>query len=143
MPDMDHSPALWTSVATAFKSNAAVVFELFSEPYDPTDPRTGDDANASDAVTWGCWETGTKPDLVGGGAPPVPCVTQAYDDNGNPTARYQIAGMQTLLTAVRNTGATQPVMTGGLDFANDLSQWVDNAPDDPLNQEAASFHNYM
>ena len=143
MPDMDHSPAFWTSVATAFKSNPAVVFDLFNEPYDPTDPRSGDDANPSDAVTWGCWESGTKPDVVGGGAPPVPCSTQAYDDNGNPTTRYQIAGMQTLLTDIRNTGATQPIMTGGLDYANDLSQWADHAPDDPLNQEAASFHNYM
>ena len=55
MPDMDHSPAFWTSVATAFKSNPAVVFDLFNEPFDPTDPRSGDDGNASDAVTWGCW----------------------------------------------------------------------------------------
>ena len=143
MPDMDHSPAFWTSVAAAFKSNPAVVFDLFNEPYDPTDPRSGDDGNASDAVTWGCWESGTKPDAVGGGAPPVPCFTQAYDDKNSPTTRYQIVGMQTLLTDIRNVGATQPIMVGGLDYANDLSQWADNAPNDPLNQEAASFHNYM
>jgi endoglucanase len=143
MPDMDHSPAFWTSVATAFKSNPAVVFDLFNEPYDPTDPRSGDDKNASDAITWDCWESGTKPDPIGGGAPPVPCDTQAYDENGNPTTRYQIVGMQTLLTDIRNTGATQPIMAGGLDYANDLTQWADHAPNDPLNQEAASFHNYM
>jgi len=143
MPDADHSPAFWTSVATAFKSNPAVVFDLFNEPYDPTDPRSGSDGNASDAVTWGCWASGTKPDPIGGGAPPVPCFTQAYDANGNPTTRYQVAGMQTLLTEVRNAGATQPIMVGGLDYANDLTQWAANAPNDPLNQEAASFHNYM
>ena len=67
--------------------------------------RSGSDQNASDAVTWGCWETGTKPDPVGGGAPPIPCDTQAYDENNNPTTRYQIAGMQTLLDAVRNDRA--------------------------------------
>jgi endoglucanase len=153
MPDMDHSPAFWTSVATAFKSNPAVVFDLFNEPYDPTDMRSGSDQNESDAVTWGCWETGTKPDPVGGGAPPLPCFTQAYDDQNNPTTRYQIAGMQTLLNAVRDTGATQPIMVGGLDFADDLGDtsdangggqgWMQHAPDDPLNQEAASFHNYQ
>ena len=153
MPDMDHSPAFWTSVATAFKSNPAVVFDLFNEPYDPTDLRSGDDGNASDAVTWGCWESGTKPDPVGGGAPPVPCFTQAYDDSGNPTTRYQIVGMQTLLTDIRNAGATQPIMVGGLDYADDLGDtndangggqgWMQHAPDDPLNQEAASFHNYQ
>ncbi len=152
MPDMDHSPAFWTSVATTFKSNPAVVFDLFNEPFDPTDERSGDDKTASDAVTWGCWETGTKPDLVGGGATD-PCVTQAYDENGKPTTRYQIAGMQTLLTDIRNTGATQPIMVGGLDYADDLGDtgdangggqgWMQHAPDDPLNQEAASFHNYQ
>jgi hypothetical protein len=153
MPDMDHSPAFWTSVATAFKSNPAVVFDLFNEPYDPTDQRSGDDENASDAITWGCWESGTKPDAVGGGAPPVPCFTQAYDANGDPTTRYQIVGMQTLLTDIRNVGATQPILVGGLDYADDLGDtndangggqgWMQHAPDDPLNQEAASFHNYQ
>jgi endoglucanase len=153
MPDMDHSPAFWTSVATAFKSNPAVVFDLFNEPYDPTDKRSGGDENTSDAVTWGCWQSGTKPDPVGGGAPPVPCFTQAYDANNNPTARYEIAGMQTLLSDIRNAGATQPIMVGGLDYADDLGDtndangggqgWMQHAPDDPLNQEAASFHNYQ
>jgi hypothetical protein len=149
MPDFDHSPAFWTSVASTFKSTPAVVFDLFNEPYDPTDKRSGDDENADDKVTWGCWETGTKPDPIGGNAPPIPCYTQAYDDNGQPTTRYRIAGMQTLLNAVRATGAKQPFMTGGLDYADDLGEsdggadWMNNAPDDPLNQEAASFHNYM
>jgi hypothetical protein len=153
MPDMEHSPAFWTSVATAFKSNPAVIFDLFNEPYDPTDMRSGDDQNASDAVTWDCWETGTKPDAVGGGAASLPCVTQAYDDSNTPTTRYTVAGMQTLLNAVRNTGATQPIIVGGLDFADDLGDtndvngggqgWMQHAPDDPLNQEAASFHNYQ
>jgi endoglucanase len=153
MPDMDHSPAFWTSVATAFKPNPAVVFDLFNEPYDPTDERSGDDENAADEVNWGCWESGTKPDPVGGGAPPLPCYTQAYDTNAKPTTRYQIVGMQTLLSDIRNVGATQPVMVGGLDYANDLGDttdangdgqgWMQHAPDDPLNQEAASFHNYQ
>jgi endoglucanase len=149
MPDQDHSPAFWTSVAATFRTNPAVVFDLFNEPNDPTDNRSGDDQDSADKVTWGCWETGTKPDLVGGGAPALPCFTQAYDENGNPTTKYQIAGMQTLLDAVRNAGATQPVMTGGLDNANDLGDndhgkdWMDHAPNDPHNQEAASFHNYM
>ena len=142
MPDA-HSTDFWQSVASTFKGNPAVVFDVFNEPYDPTDPRSGDDGNASDAVTWGCWASGTRPDAVGGGAPPVPCDTQAYDANGNPTIRYQIVGMQTLVDTIRATGATQPIMVGGLDYANDLTQWADNAPNDPLNQEAASFHNYM
>lgn len=142
MPDA-HSVDFWQSVATRFKSNPAVVFDVFNEPFDPTDPKSGSDGNPSDAVTWDCWESGTKPDPIGGGAPPIPCSTQAYDENGNPTHTYQVVGMQTLVTTIRNTGATQPIMVGGLDYANDLTQWADHAPNDPLNQEAASFHNYM
>jgi hypothetical protein len=148
MPDQDHSPAFWSSVASTFKHNKAVVFDLFNEPYDPTDPKSGEDQNAADKVSWTCWESGEKPDAVGGGAPPVSCSTQAYDESGNPTVRYQVAGMQSLLDAIRSTGARQPIMSGGLDYANDLGEtdhgraWMQHAPDDPLNREAASFHNY-
>ncbi len=142
MPDFDHSPAFWTSVASTFKNTPGVVFDVFNEPYDPTDPRSGDDENANDKVTWECWQLGTKPDLVGGGARDN-CETQAYDENENPTTHYRIAGMQTLIDAIRATGATQPVMAGGLDFADDLSGWLAHRPVDPLNQLAASFHNYM
>ena len=31
----DHSPAFWESVASTFKANPAVVFDVFNEPYDP------------------------------------------------------------------------------------------------------------
>lgn len=145
MPDLDHSPAFWKSVASTFKSNHAVVFDLFNEPYDPTDPRSGTDKNANDKVTWNCWYSGTHNGPSGGSA----CYTAAYDENNVETSRYRIAGLQTLLNVIRRTGARQPVLSGGLDFANDLGDknhgrsWMDHAPDDPLNQEAASFHNYM
>ena len=145
MPDWDHSRAFWTSVATTFKANHAVVFDLYNEPFDPTDPRSGDDQDPNDKVTWNCWETGTKNGPDGGD----PCFTAAYDENGQKTSTYRVAGLQSLLDAIRATGARQPVMAGGLDYANDLgdrdhgSAWMNHAPDDPLNQEAASFHNYM
>src|SRR3989475_10412990 len=32
MPDADHAPAFWTSVATVFKSDPAVLFDLYNEP---------------------------------------------------------------------------------------------------------------
>lgn len=145
MPDMDHSPDFWTSVASTFKSNHAVVFDLYNEPYDPTDPRSGGDPNVSDKVTWNCWEDGTQNGPDGG----APCYTAAYDEQGNETTTYRVAGLQTLLNAVRKAGAKQPVLAGGLDYANDLGDnnhgrsWMNHAPDDPLNREAASFHNYM
>ena len=43
MPDADHSPAFWTSVATFFKADPAVLFELYNEPHD---------------VSWDVWRNG-------------------------------------------------------------------------------------
>jgi aryl-phospho-beta-D-glucosidase BglC (GH1 family) len=45
MPDADHSPAFWTSVAQAFKADRDVTFELFNEPY---------------RVSWSCWRNGCQ-----------------------------------------------------------------------------------
>ena len=43
MPDADHAPAFWRSVATTFANRVNVVFDLFNEPRN---------------VTWGCWRDG-------------------------------------------------------------------------------------
>jgi endoglucanase len=142
MPDKEYSEPFWESVATAFKANPAVVFDLYNEPYDPTDPRSGDDTHEGDKVTWECWDLGSKPANVGGGAREN-CVTQAYGPNGETTTLYEIAGMQKLIELIRKVGATQPVMIGGLNYANDLSGWLAHRPVDPLNQEIADFHNYQ
>jgi hypothetical protein len=103
MPDADHAPAFWTSVATFFKSDPAVLFDLYNEPHD---------------ISWSCWL------------------------NGCTSPGWQTAGMQSLVTAVRLTGAAQPIMVGGLAWANDLSGWYANKPADPANALVASFHNY-
>lgn len=50
--------------------------------------------------------------------------------------------MQSLLTAVRHTGATNPVLLGGLAYANDLSQWLSYRPSDPAGKTIASWHAY-
>ncbi len=50
--------------------------------------------------------------------------------------------MQSLVNAVRATGATQPIMVGGLAWSNDLSGWLASKPADPANMLVASFHNY-
>jgi hypothetical protein len=128
MPD-DNSVAFWTSVATTFKANPAVLFDVFNEPYSPA-------ANYPDAmgygVSWSCWKAGgcTLPVTVNG------------TDPGSDPQTYTAVGMQTLVTAIRATGATQPILLGGLAYANDLSGWLTDEPTDPDDQLAASFHNY-
>jgi hypothetical protein len=116
MPDADHAPTFWSEVAAAYKSNPAVIFDLFNEPFpssSTTDPPTT-------AGRWTCW-------LNGGAACGLP---------------YVAAGMQTLLNAVRATGARNVVMVSGLNYANDLSLWLTYEPLDPLHQLAASWHSY-
>jgi len=43
VPDLDHAPRFWTSVARAFASNHGVIFDLFNEPY---------------ITSWSCWRDG-------------------------------------------------------------------------------------
>ncbi len=43
MADADHSPAFWSSVAAAFRSDPGVVFDLYNEPHD---------------ISWSCWLNG-------------------------------------------------------------------------------------
>ncbi len=43
MPDADHAPRFWASVATAFARNHGVIFDLFNEPY---------------KTSWSCWLNG-------------------------------------------------------------------------------------
>ena len=104
MADADHSPAFWTSIASYFKSNPGVIFDLYNEPHD---------------ISWSCWLNG--------------CTT---------SGGWVSAGMQQMVNAVRATGATQPIMVGGLNWGGDLSQWLAYEPVDPLHQLVASVHIY-
>jgi endoglucanase len=104
MADADHSPALWTSVATTFLADLGVMFDLYNEPKD---------------ISWECWRSG--------------CVTPLG---------WRTAGMQSLIDVVRATGATQPIVASGLNYANDLSRWLSAGLTDPLHQLVAGLHMY-
>ncbi len=114
MPDKDHAPAFWRSVATTFKNDPATLFDLFNEP----DLRGVGDP-------WACWRDG--------------CTLHDSDD---PTLFWEAAGMQSLVDAVRETGARQPILAGGLAFANDMSGWLAHPLIDPAHALVASFHVY-
>jgi endoglucanase len=76
MPDAAQAIPFWTSVASTFKGNNAVIFDLFNEPY-------ASRATGGTTSGWQCW-------LNGGTCPGI---------------GYQVAGMQAMVNAVRSTGA--------------------------------------
>jgi hypothetical protein len=53
---------------------------------------------------------------------------------------WRTAGMQRLVDSVRSTGALQPIVLSGLDFAGNLTSWLQYRPNDPANQLMAGFH---
>jgi hypothetical protein len=55
---------------------------------------------------------------------------------------WRAAGMQSLVDAVRSQGADQPLLLGGLEWANDLSGWLEHLPVDSEHQLVASVHMY-
>jgi hypothetical protein len=111
----DHAIAFWTSVATTFKNDPMVIFDLFNEPILDSSDRFG---NGPVGDPWGCWL------------------------NGCSTSKGMVTGMQQMLNAVRGAGATQPVVLGGIDWAHKLDQWLQKKPSDPMNNLIAGFHVY-
>lgn len=118
MPDADHAPAFWASVASAFRADHDVLFDLFNEPFP-------DQAGTALGDAWSCWLRGCDMRPGYGAAD-----------------QWHAAGMQSLVDAVRSTGATQPLMLGGVAHANDLRGWLAHRPHDPVGQLVASFHVY-
>jgi endoglucanase len=108
MPDADHAPDFWRSVAAAYKGDRATLFDLYNEPHN---------------VKWPCWQHGC----------------QIHDES---VGTYRAAGMDELVAAVRSTGARNPVLLGGIDWARDDTRWLSHLPPDPAHAEVASNHTY-
>jgi endoglucanase len=119
MPDRDHSVEFWRQVAEIFRGNNAVIFDLFNEPYPDNDRKT--------TAAWNCWKYGTHP---------------TYCPLGTAGLNYNAAGMQDLVTAVREVEASNIIMLGGIQYASTLDRWKDYLPMDPLNNLVASWHLY-
>jgi endoglucanase len=56
--------------------------------------------------------------------------------------RYRIAGMQQAVTVMRDAGYDGIVAIPGIDYANNLSQWLSHMPRDPRHQLIAEAHVY-
>ena len=112
MADEDHSPSFWRSLATYFRNDHHVIFDLFNEPFP--------DSNRDTPAAWYCV-------LNGGTCPGV---------------SFRAAGMQQLVDVVRAAGATQPLMIAGPQYAGDLDHWLQYEPRDPLHQLIATIHIY-
>jgi endoglucanase len=94
MPDRN-SLAFWQDVAPVYANHPAVLFDLYNEPHD---------------VSWDVW-------LRGGVITDKP---NGWRISGPPKT-FEAVGLQTLLDAVRATGAKNVVVAGGLDWAYDFS----------------------
>jgi hypothetical protein len=94
MPDKN-SLVFWKDLAQAYKNHPAVLFDLYNEPYH---------------VSWDVWLKGGK-------------VTER-DRRARRELTFEAVGMQALLDAVRETGAKNVVVAGGLDWAYDMSGFL-------------------
>jgi hypothetical protein len=119
MPDNDHLPAFWGSVAAAFADDHGIVFDAINE----VAMASWNDPHPTPPGEWNCWLNGCTLDSIYGG-------------------RFAAAGLQSLVDAIRSQGATQPVLLGGIDYNADLSQLLGHLPVDPQHQLVASAHVY-
>ncbi|MDP9349750.1 MAG: glycoside hydrolase family 5 protein, partial [Gemmatimonadota bacterium] len=90
MPDVNHSIPFWREVASRYKGDGRILFELFSEPYYSFHGKKSD---------WNLW-------LNGGMVP----AGRVYDEDRK---AFQAVGMQQLYDVVRSTGANNLVIIGG------------------------------
>lgn len=102
MPDADHAPAFWQSVANTFKNDQAVILHPQEEPH----PLGNTDSQAA----WQCWRDGGT------------CADTAY----------QVVGMQSLVNTIRSAGANNVIGLSGIQYANTMTQFLNYLPNDPL-----------
>lgn len=90
MPD-ENSLTFWTSVATLYKNNTSVLFDMFNEPYP--------NGNSDNATAWSLWKSGgTTTD----------------------SPSFTTPGLQEILATIRATGALNICIAGGLEYSFDF-----------------------
>lgn len=119
MPDNDHMPAFWRSVAATFRADHGIIFDPITE----VGMASWNDPHPNPPGEWNCWRNGCTLDSLYGG-------------------RFLAAGLQSLVSTIRSQAATQPILLGGIDYNADLSQLLSHLPSDPQHQLVASAHVY-
>lgn len=109
-PDEDHSPAMWASLAQAFRNDPNVIL-----------------------APWGETVVDARCFLRGG------TCEATFGPRNTP---YRTAGMQQAVNAIRGAGYRGVISIPGIDYANDLTQWISHEPADPLHQLIAEAHVY-
>ena len=89
----------WKEVATKYKNHPAVMFEVFNEPHD---------------VTWEVWRDG-------GFVTTKKTNENVAAENNDKLEGFKSIGIQKLIDVIRETGAKNIVIPGGLDWSYDLS----------------------
>ena len=102
-PKAEHV-AFWKDAAKTFSNHPAVLFDLFNEPH---------------GISWEVWRNGGF--VAEKNSPADENAVLTPDEKSNGVKGFQSLGMQRLVEAVRETGARNIVIAGGLDWAYDLS----------------------
>lgn len=136
MPNTSYSAEFWTSVADRFKHDERVIFDLFNEPVPNDNANDGTDDAAR--RSWECWRDGGTASCD---------ATFSLGTPATAMSASETVGMQTLVNAVRATGARNVILLGGIQWANTLwssptRNWLAYRPTDPLANLAASVHLY-
>lgn len=106
----DAHVAFWKDAAVRYRNHPAVLFELFNEAH---------------GITWQLWrDGGSLQDVQHSDVNPT--------ENTLKTEADSTPGMQALVKAVRDTGAKNIILMGGLDWAYDLSGIADGFALDDL-----------
>lgn len=102
-PRQEHAE-FWADAATKYKNHPAVLFDLFNEPH---------------GMSWEVWRNGGE--VQEKKKPGEEDAFLSAEEKAKIAETRRSIGMQHLLDTVRETGARNVVLVGGLDYAYDLS----------------------
>ena len=120
IPKNDNYAGLDANHASAFWQSVANYFKgnpavIFNLINEP---------HSSSEISWFCY-------LNGG------CTVKASGGS------WTVVGTQSVVNTIRATGATNPIIIAGLNWSNDLSQWLNVVPVDSGHAIIAGAHNYF